>query len=111
VSTQDRTVAAAAGWIGVLTVIIAALTLVVVWRVYRGFTDRAHPAWILPPALDASGLLSCDWDSGGAARLKSLARNAVLGLDGQGGPRTEPTQGRQNAKLATPGADREEGTL
>ena len=117
-STHDRIVAAAVGWMSVLTVIIAALAPVVIWRVYRGFTDHALPAWILPPALGilppalgASGLLSRDWDSAGAVRLKAPARNAVLGLERQEGPRTERTQGRQNTKLATHGAGREEGTL
>ena len=110
-STQDRTVAAVIGWLGALTaiigtllpsvsvgvfsgpalihsadgVVIAVLALVVAWRVYRTFTDRAHPAWIIAPALGASVLLAYDWnDALQSVRVDALdltvTRSAGTGL-------------------------------
>ena len=110
-NAQDRTVAAVVGWLGALTVIIgtmlpavsvgafsgesmihstdgvvmAVLALVVAWRVYRTFTLREHPAWIVWPALVIGGILAYDWNTNvTSVRIDELditvARSAGTGL-------------------------------
>ena len=88
-SNQDRIVASVVGWLGALTIIIGTLLpavnvgapsgeslihstddvilaaggVLVAWRVYRTFTHRDHPAWIVWRSVVLGAILAVDWNS------------------------------------------------